>query len=95
MPIVPGASPQAQKIFDFLTQGGFLNENKLQDADKIALGVKLPKGIVAGQLLDLEKKGYVKRVARGKAAGYYITRMPEDSAPVKTGEGDFTADDIF
>ena len=73
MPTLPGATPQQQKVYDFLHSGGFLNENKLQDTDKIALGVKLPKGIVAQALLDLEKKGFVKRVARGKAAGYYVT----------------------
>lgn len=96
MVLVPGATPQSQKIFDFLMAGGFLNENKLQDADKIALGVKLPKGIVASQLLELEKKGYVRRVARGKAAGYYITKVPGDDEVVKEkGEGEFTADDIF
>ena len=94
MPTIPGATPPQQKTYDFLHGGGFLNENKLQDADKIALGVKLPKGIVAQALLDLEKKGFVKRVARGKAAGYYVTKEPGAVEKAK-GEGEFTADDIF
>lgn len=94
MPTIAGASPQQQKVYDFLHSGGFLNEGKLQDADKIALGVKLPKGIVASALLDLEKKGFVRRVARGKAAGYYITKEPGAVEKVK-GEGEFTAEDIF
>lgn len=95
MPTLPGVTPNHQKIYDFLFTGGYTNENKLQDADKIALGAKLSKGIVANLLLDLEKKGYVRRIARGKAAGYFITKIPEETAPVKTGEGDFSADDIF
>lgn len=95
MPQIQGVTPHHQKIYDYLHDGGFLTQDKLQDADKIALNTKLSKGVVANLLLDLEKKGWVKRVARGKAAGYYITKVPEASAPVKTGEGDFSADDIF
>lgn len=94
MPTIPGATPQQQKVYDFLHAGGFLNENKLQDADRIALGAKLPKGIAAQALLDLEKKGFVRRIARGKAAGYYVTREPAAVEKPK-GDGDFTADDIF
>jgi len=95
MPQLTGVTPHHQKIYDFLYEGGYLNENKLQDADKIALGTKLSKGVVANLLLDLEKKGWVKRVARGKAAGYYITKVPEEQAKPTGGEGQFSADDIF
>jgi predicted transcriptional regulator len=94
MPTLPGATPQQQKVYDFLHTGGFLNENKLQDADRIALGAKLPKGIATNVLMELEKQGWVKRVARGKAAGYYITKEP-GAVETPKGEGDFTADDIF
>ena len=93
-PTLPNATPHHQKIYAFLHEGGFLTQDKLQDADKIALGTKLPKGTVANLLLDLEKRGFVKRVARGKAAGYYITKIPEPMEKPK-GEGEFTADDIF
>ena len=93
MPI-EGLTPHHNKIYDFLKEGGFTTQDKLQDADKIALGTKLPKGTVANLLLDLVKKGWVKRVARGKAAGYYITKTPEAKAPTK-GEGEFSAEDIF
>jgi predicted transcriptional regulator of viral defense system len=93
MPI-EGLTPHHNKIYDFLKDGGFVTPDKLQDADKIALAVKLSKGVVANLLLDLEKKGWVKRVARGKAAGYYVTKMPGE-APKPTGEGNFSADDFF
>ncbi len=95
MPQLPGVTPHHQKIYDFLHAGGFLNPEKLQDADKIALGTKLSKGVVANLLLDLEKKGWVKRIARGKAAGYCIVKIPEETAAPTGGEGQFTADDIF
>ncbi|MES2154280.1 MAG: transcriptional regulator [bacterium] len=94
MPTLPNVTPHHQKIYNFLFEGGYTNENKLQDADKIALGVKLSKGVVANLLLDLEKKGFVKRVARGKAAGYFITSIPEEQPKTK-GEGEFSAEDIF
>lgn len=94
MPTIAGATPQQQKVYDFLHSNGHLTETKLQDADRIALGAKLPKGIAAQALLDLEKKGFVRRVARGKAAGYYVTKEPSATEKVK-GEGEFTADDIF
>ncbi|HEX2065638.1 MAG TPA: hypothetical protein VHI93_02395, partial [Candidatus Thermoplasmatota archaeon] len=88
-------TPHHQKIYDYLHDGGFLNPEKLQDADKIALNVKLSKGVVANLLLDLEKKGWVKRVARGKAAGYYVTKMPGEAAKATAGEGNFSAEDFF
>lgn len=94
MPTIAGATPQQQKVYDFLHSNGFTNENKLQDADRIALGAKLPKGIAAQALLDLEKKGFVRRIARGKAAGYYVTKEPEAVAKPK-GDGEFSAEDIF
>jgi predicted Rossmann fold nucleotide-binding protein DprA/Smf involved in DNA uptake len=95
MPQLQGVTPHHQKIYDFLFEGSFVTQDKLVDADKVAVGTKLPKGTVANLLLDLEKKGFVKRVARGKAAGYYITKVPEESGKPKSGEGEFSADDIF
>lgn len=89
-----GLTPHHSKIFDFLKEGGFTSPDRLQDADKVALGTKLSKGVVANLLLDLEKKGWVKRVARGKAAGYYITHLPDATAKPK-GDGQFSAEDIF
>lgn len=94
MPI-PNGTPHHNKIYDYLKDGGYVTPDKLQDADKIALGAKLSKGVVANLLLDLEKKGYVKRVARGKAAGYYITQIASDAPGPAAGEATFSADDIF
>jgi hypothetical protein len=34
----------------------------------------LPKGMANNALMELVAKGYAKRVARQKAAGYYLTK---------------------
>lgn len=94
MPI-EGLTPQHNKVYDFLLQGGFTNPDKLQDADKVTIAVKLPKGVVANTLLDLEKKGWVKRIARGKSAGYYVTKTPDAPKEAAKGDGNFSADDFF
>jgi predicted transcriptional regulator of viral defense system len=94
MPI-PGETPHHSKIYDYLKEGGWVTPDKLQDADKIALNTKLSKGVVANLLLDLEKKGWVKRIARGKAAGYYVTKLASDAPKQAAGEAAFSADDIF
>jgi predicted transcriptional regulator len=49
-------------------------EDKMRDADSITKMVKLPKGMVLSALQELESKGYAKRRAREKAAGYYLTK---------------------
>ncbi|MEM5853139.1 MAG: transcriptional regulator [Candidatus Aenigmatarchaeota archaeon] len=47
-------------------------EDKVKDADQIAKAAMMPKGKVANILLSLVNKKVVKRVAREKAAGYYL-----------------------
>jgi predicted transcriptional regulator len=50
------------------------SEDKMRDADSITKMVKLPKGMVLSALQELESKGYAKRRAREKAAGYYLVK---------------------
>jgi DNA-binding IclR family transcriptional regulator len=47
-------------------------EDKIKDADQIAKAAMMPKGKVANILLSLVNKKVIKRVAREKAAGYYL-----------------------
>jgi DNA-binding IclR family transcriptional regulator len=47
-------------------------EDKLKDADQIAKAAMMPKGKVANILLSLVGKKVIRRVAREKAAGYYL-----------------------
>jgi len=52
------------------------SEKNLKTADQIAKAASLPKGRVANVLLSLVNKKIVKRVARQKAAGYYLLQQP-------------------
>jgi DNA-binding IclR family transcriptional regulator len=49
-------------------------EDNLKTADQIAKTAMLPKSRAANALLTLVSKKIVKRVARGKAPGYYLLR---------------------
>ena len=46
----------------------------VETADDIMKGVSLGKAIVNAALQELLNKGYVKRIARQKSAGYYACR---------------------
>ncbi|MEM4222079.1 MAG: transcriptional regulator [archaeon] len=65
-------TPNEKKIVDALIQLGAKDESHLKTADDVMRATKLPKGIVGSALTELTKKGVVKRVAREKAAGYYV-----------------------
>lgn len=47
-------------------------EDRLKTADHIARAARMPKGRVGNLLIDLSRKRVIKRVAREKAAGYYL-----------------------
>jgi len=46
--------------------------DKIKDVDQIAKAAMMPKGKVANIILNLVNKKVVKRIAREKAAGYYV-----------------------
>jgi competence protein ComGC len=73
MPLMD-VSDRANKVYDAMKAAGMTAEDKMRDADQITKLAKLPKGMVLSSLQELESKGYVKRRAREKAAGYYITK---------------------
>jgi DNA-binding IscR family transcriptional regulator len=50
-------------------------EDKLKDVDQIAKAALMPKGKVANIILSLVSKRVVKRIAREKAAGYYLVEQ--------------------
>jgi ribosomal protein S19E (S16A) len=71
-----GVSERADKVYQAMKGAGWVSTEKLGDAERITQAAKpLPKNIVLNCLQELETKGYVKRKAREKAAGYYITRL--------------------
>ncbi len=73
MPI-EGISDRANKVYDTMKSAGFTSEDKMRDADHITKMAKLPKSFVLQALQELEAKGYAKRRAREKAAGYYLIK---------------------
>jgi DNA-binding IclR family transcriptional regulator len=61
-----------KKVLEAMKTLNAVAENKLKDVDQIAKTAMMPKGKVANIILGLVNKKVVKRVAREKAAGYYI-----------------------
>lgn len=67
-------SDRANKVYDTMKSAGVTAEDKMRDADAITKMAKLGKNFVIQALQELQAKGYVKRKAREKAAGYYIVK---------------------
>ncbi len=67
-------TPNAQKIYDSIKRLGATSEDKLKTADDIMKASALGKAMVNAALQELTNKGYVKRVARQKSAGYFIVK---------------------
>ncbi len=67
-------SPNAQKVYDTLKKIGATNPNALKTADDVMRASNMPKGMMNNAVLELVNKGYAKRVAREKSAGYYLTK---------------------
>lgn len=61
-----------KKIVEAIKSLGATREDKLRDADMIARTVMMPKGKAANVILSLVNKKVIKRIAREKAAGYYL-----------------------
>lgn len=73
---IDGVSERADKVYQAMKSAGWTSEQKMGDAERITLASKpLPKNVVLNCLQELETKGYVKRKARDKAAGYFITKV--------------------
>ncbi|MDP8012341.1 MAG: helix-turn-helix domain-containing protein [Thermoplasmata archaeon] len=67
-------TPNAKKVYEAMKKLGASAEDKLKTADDIMKAAGLGKGIVNNALQELMNKGYVKRVARQKSAGYYLIK---------------------
>jgi len=67
-------SDRASKVYDTMKEAGAVTEDKMRDADTITKLARMPKGMVLSALQELEGKGYAKRRARDKAAGYYLVK---------------------
>lgn len=61
-----------KKIVEAMKSLGARSEDKVRDTDMIAKTAMMPKGKVANVMIQLVSKKVLKRIAREKAAGYYI-----------------------
>jgi len=69
-----GVSDRGNKVYDAMKAAGIVSEEKMRDADAITNMARLPKNFVLQALQELQSRGYVRRKAREKAAGYYIVK---------------------
>ncbi len=67
-------TPDERKVYETMKRLGATNPNTLKTADDIARTAALPKGRVNNALISLVNKKIAKRVAREKAAGYYLLK---------------------
>lgn len=69
-----GLSEKAEKVYKAMKEAGIVSEDKMANADRITGLSKLPKNFVVNALQELQQKGFAKRKAREKAAGYYLVK---------------------
>lgn len=67
-------APNTQKVYEAIKKLGATSEDKLKTADDIMKAAGVGKAIVTSALQELVNKGYAKRVARQKSAGYYVIK---------------------
>lgn len=72
---IEGLNDRANKVYKLMKDANIISEDKMADAERITQMSKMPKNFVLQALQDLQNKGYVKRKAREKAAGYYIIKV--------------------
>jgi len=67
-------TPAGKKVYDAMKKLGATSPESLKTADDVMRAAGLPKGMSNNALQELVAKGYAKRVAREKAAGYYVVK---------------------
>lgn len=65
-------TPIEQTVIKAMEELGATKDSSIKTADDITKKSNRPKGLVTNALVSLSNKGIIKRVAREKAAGYYI-----------------------
>ncbi len=67
-------TPIEQAVLQAMQELGATKDTAIKTADDITKKSNRPKGLVTNALVSLSQKGLIKRVAREKAAGYYIIK---------------------
>ena len=70
--MLEGVSDRANKVYEAMKSAGVVGEERITNADRITKMCRMPKNMVMAALQELEQKGYAKRKAREKAAGYFL-----------------------
>ncbi len=65
-------TPIEESILSAMKELGANKDTSIKTADDIMRKCNKPKGLVTNTLVTLAQKGIIKRVAREKAAGYFI-----------------------
>ncbi|MGC8478940.1 MAG: transcriptional regulator [Candidatus Micrarchaeia archaeon] len=68
-------TPIEQAVLKAMQELGATKEDSIKTADDITKKSNRPKGLVTNALVTLVQKNMIKRVAREKAAGYYIVKQ--------------------
>lgn len=73
---IPGTmvSPQVEKLFNSMKNGGVISEDKAVSAEKATSMSKLPKAQCMNALAELEKMGAAKKRKNNNAVAYYLTK---------------------
>ncbi len=74
MAIDDEVSPNAVKVYRAMQELGMNAEEKMGTAERVTMVTKLPKTMVLNALQELQSKGWARRKAREKAAGYFLTK---------------------
>ncbi len=69
-------TPIEELIVQALKDLGATKDSVIKTADDITKKCNRPKGMVTNNLVSLSQKGIIKRIAREKAAGYYLVSSP-------------------
>lgn len=70
-------TPIEQIVLKAMEELGATKDSVLKTADDIMKKSNRPKSLVSNALTSLANKGVIKRVAREKAAGYYILQRQQ------------------
>jgi predicted transcriptional regulator len=68
-------TPIEQAVIQAMQELGATKDTSIKTADDITKRSNRPKGLVTNALVSLMQKGVLKRVAREKAAGYYVIKV--------------------
>ncbi|MDI6856355.1 MAG: transcriptional regulator [Candidatus Thermoplasmatota archaeon] len=69
-----GLSERADKVYKAMKEAGITSEDKMANVDRIVSMARMPKNFVLSALQELVQKGFARRKAREKVAGYYLVK---------------------